>query len=111
MKASGRNALGATFAVVFGLANTLVAATEKDPTPGQWEWGAQINLWGAGIGGTTVGGDDVDISFNDLISNLDFAFMGTLAARRDKFTLFADLIYLDVSDGETTTANLIGCPV
>ena len=111
MKASGRNALGATFAVVFGLASTLVAATEKDPMPGQWEWGAQIYLWGAGIGGTTVGGDDVDISFNDLISHLDFAFMGTLAARRDKFMLFADLIYLNVSDGETTTANLIGFPV
>ena len=99
MKEFQRKALGIALAVSCGLADTSAFAAEQDPSPGQWEWGAQIYLWGAGIGGTIVDGDDLDISFNDLISNLDFAFMGTLAARRDKLTLFADLMYLDVTGG------------
>ena len=111
IKELGSKALLTTLAMSCGLASTLAVAAEQDPAPGHWEWGAQIYLWGAGIGGTTVGGDDVDISFNDLISNLDFAYMGTLAARRDKLTLFADLMYLDVTGSDSTTANLIGFPV
>ena len=99
MKEFQRKALGIALAVSCGLADTSAFAAEQDPSPSQWEWGAQIYLWGAGIGGTTVDGDDLDISFNDLISNLDFAFMGTLAARRDKLTLFADLMSLDVTGG------------
>lgn len=37
--------------------------------------------------------------------------MATLAAARDKWTLFADLIYLDVDDDTKSTANIVGFPV
>ena len=76
-----------------------------------WEWGGALYLWGAGIGGTTAEGDDIDVSFNDIIDNLDMAFMGVLQAQKGKWTLLADVIYLDVSAGQTSTANLIGQPV
>ncbi len=76
-----------------------------------WQFDGAVYLWGAGIGGTSAAGDDIDISFSDLIDNLDMAFMGSLEARKDKWTLLADVIYLDVSDGQTSTANLINRPV
>lgn len=78
---------------------------------GRWQWGAQLYLWGSGISGTTVTGDDIDIPFEDLISSLDLAFMGTLSASRGPWTLFADLLYMDVSEDDTTTADLVGFPV
>ena len=76
----------------------------------QWGYRAQIYLWVAGIDGDTVSGDDIDISFGDLISNLDFAFMGTLAAGKNKWTLFADVVYLNVSEETSSTANIIDVP-
>lgn len=54
-------------------------------------------MGGAGIGGTSSAGDDIDISFSDLIDDLNMAIMGSLQARKDKWTLLADVIYLAVS--------------
>lgn len=93
------------------LATTMPALSAEDMDSDKWEFGAQIYLWGAGIGVTTSEGDDIDISFSDLMSNLDMALMTTLVARKDKWTLFADIIYLDVSGTKThSTANIIGRP-
>ena len=84
---------------------------EQSTSEKHWQFEGTAYLWGAGIGGTTVAGDDIDISFEDIISNLDMAFMGTLAARKNRWTLFADLIYKDVSEEDRSTANIIGFPV
>ncbi len=76
-----------------------------------WQYSGAIYLWGAGIGATTTGGDDIDMSFSDLVKNLDFAFMGLIEANKGKWSLLADVIYLDISDDVTSTANLINRPV
>ncbi len=60
----------------------------------RWVYGVELYLWAASVGGETAGGDDIDISFNDIERGTKVGFMGTLAAARDKWTLFADLIYL-----------------
>ncbi len=80
-------------------------------TSDRWNYGAEIYLWGAGIGGTTQAGDDIDILFSDLLDNLDMALMTKLAARKNKWTLFTDIIYMDVSASQKGTANIIGRPV
>jgi hypothetical protein len=64
--------------------------------PGDWQYGATLYLWGAGIQGDTAGGAEVDIGFDTLISNLDMAFMGAFEARRDRWSFAADVVYLDV---------------
>jgi len=97
--------------LAFGLAAVPPVTVASGPEADRWEFAGEVFLWGASIGGTSSAGDDVDISFGDLIDNLDFAFMGKLAARRDRWTLFADLVYLDVEDGVNTTANIVGRPV
>jgi opacity protein-like surface antigen len=73
-----------------------VAADDADPTG--WSFGGNIYLWGASIGGETASGGDLDISFSDLLKNLDMAFMGGINARKDKWTLAADLIYLNADE-------------
>jgi hypothetical protein len=78
---------------------------------GRWAYGAEIYLWGASVGGETTSGNSVDVKFNDLIKNLKLGFMGAFGATRDKWTLFADLIYLDVEDNTKSTVSVLGNPV
>ena len=98
---------------VFALSFSLAQAADDPASAENWQFGGEIYLWGAGIGGETSAGDDIDISFSDILKNLDMAFMGSLAARKGKWTLFTDVIYLNVSDDKsrTTTADLIDRPV
>lgn len=87
-----------------------VAAMESRDSD-QWEFGGELYLWGAGIKGETTQGDDIDISFSDIIKNLNVGFMGTLSAHKDKWTLFADVVYMDISLDTRGTANIIGFPI
>jgi hypothetical protein len=94
------------------LTSTLgVAQADVATDDASWQFDGAVYLWGAGIGATTAAGDDIDISFSDLVENLDMAFMGVLQARRGKWSLLADVIYLNVSASETSTAKLINRPV
>lgn len=86
-------------------------ATASESGDDAWQYSGAIYLWGAGIGGTTTGGDDIDVSFSDLLKNLDMAFMGTLDANKGKWSVLADVIYFDVSKDSNSTANLINRPV
>ena len=88
------------------LAGTLVAASTGAWAAAQssrddWQYSATIYLWGAGIQGETTAGSKVDVSFSDLISNLNMAFMGAFEARKAQWSLLADVIYLNVgADGD-----------
>ena len=51
-------------------------------------------LWGSGFKGRVGIGDrsaDVDASFTDILGELNFGFMGSLEADRDKFVTVTDL--------------------
>ncbi|MCA0892842.1 hypothetical protein [Microbulbifer agarilyticus] len=63
-----------------------------------WLFGVEMYLWGASVGGETASGDDIDIGFDELVEDLKFGLMGTVAASRAQWTLFSDVIYLDVED-------------
>lgn len=63
----------------------------------EWNFSGGIYLWGTAIGGETSNGSEIDITFSDLIKNLDMAFMGNLEARRGKWLVAADLFYADIS--------------
>jgi hypothetical protein len=75
------------------------------PGSEEWQLGAEVYFWGASIGGTSATGGDIDIGIDTLLDDLDMAIMGAFGARKGKWTLAADLIYLDVSqknDGQIT---------
>lgn len=65
-----------------------------------WQFKAGVYLYAAGAKSETAFGSDLDISFIDLINNLNMAFMGNAEARKSKWSLAADVIYLNVgADG------------
>ena len=90
--------LAASILLIASVVPTTAAAdTDSD----KWKFDADIYLWGAGIKGTTATGGDIDISFNDLLNNLDMAFMGGLGATKGKYSLFLDALYLSVSGSDS----------
>ena len=110
MKKELKNIIIGTLILALVSIPMLTVAAETNTNMDDWKFEAQVYLWGADIGGQTVAGDDLDISFSDLMDNLDMAFMGTLVASKGKWVFLGDYIYLDVEDSDTSTANIIGRP-
>lgn len=90
--------LGLFFALV--LAYPVLA---EETSPDRWKISGDLYMWAPAIKGETNQGGDIDISFNDIIDNLDFTFMAGLAARKDKFSLLVDVIYMDLEDSSNYT--------
>jgi hypothetical protein len=78
------------FILVFTLSGTVLAQeAEKDSG---WQFGAEIYLWGASVGGTSGSGSDIDVDFDDLFKDLEIGFMGAFGAQKGKWMLLADVI-------------------
>jgi hypothetical protein len=60
------------------------AAAEATAQPEGWQFGADIYLWAAGMGGETAGGDTIDVPFDKILKNLDFAYKGAFHARNGR---------------------------
>jgi hypothetical protein len=97
-----------SFLLLFGLVITQTGVLEaEDATQDEgWQFGAQLYLWGAGIGGETVSRGGIDIDFDDVFRNLKMAFMGTVRARKGKWSLMLDAIYLDVGNDKTVAPGV-----
>jgi len=63
----------------------------------EWNYFGTIYLLAAGIEGTTVNGDDFELSFSDIIDNFDFGLMGVLGAQKGKWGFLSDIVYLNIS--------------
>jgi hypothetical protein len=74
----------------------------------EWKFDATIYLWASSIDIKPQDGDTIHLSFSDLLDNLDMAFMGALGARKDKWSLLADVIYMDVSVVQQGSAKVPG---
>jgi hypothetical protein len=83
---------------VLAAATQPAAAAEEATQEAGWEFGAEVYLWGSSIGGKTGSGSDIDIDFSSLFDDLEMAFMGLFGARKGKWSLLSDVIYLDVED-------------
>jgi hypothetical protein len=73
-----------------------MAQSESDDDDG-WDHSLAIYLWGAGISGTTASGSSVDVDFGTITDNLNFGAMGSYMGRKGKWSMLADVIYLDLS--------------
>jgi len=76
---------------IFGISPVL-AQTESSAPQDQWQFAASIYLWGADMGGTTMRGSEVEVGFSDLVDNLEMAFMGAFAARKNNWSFLTDVI-------------------
>ena len=90
----------------FALALSATPAAAQDRASDGWKWGAEIYFWAASLGGKTTSGADVDIGIDTIIDDLKFGAMGTIAGRKGKWGVFADMIYLDLGDSGATSVNV-----
>jgi hypothetical protein len=88
------------------LASPLSARAADPASPDSWKVAGDIYLWGASIGAETVTGGKVHVGFDTLLDHLDMAFMGGLGARKGRWTIGVDAIYMDVSGDSSGALTL-----
>jgi hypothetical protein len=82
-----------------------VQAAEPDEKSG-WEFAVVPYLWALGMdGSTTVKGQksDVDISFSDILKEMNIGFMFDFEARKDRFGFFVNPIYAKLGGNQTVS--------
>lgn len=104
-------ALLSSGALLYG-ATTLAAAQTTSP-PG-WQYEFTPYLWGAGTDGTTrvrsIDGSST-ASFSDVFTPIDFGLAGTFEARKDRWSILADGIYIKLSNSETNASSRINADI
>lgn len=95
--AATRNWLIAAVALACALPQQIFAAG--------WEYTAEMYIWGAQMDVTTPGGNEAEMPFYQILDDLDMTFMGLFSARNEKWSLTADVIYLDISQGRDRDAT------
>ena len=105
-----RLAASMAFVLCCFLGTALPAEVEIGSDPDRWEFGGSAYLWAAGVKGTDAAGDEIDVSFSDVLKDLDGGIMGIIAANKGKWTLIADIIYLSIHQETSSTADIIGIP-
>lgn len=96
------------FAVVISVALApLAAAAEPEES---WQFGASIYGWFPDIAGRTAfsdttGGGEFEVDVGDILDNLEMVFMGTFDARRGRWGVWTDAIYMDLGASQTGTRN------
>ncbi|UOM33629.1 hypothetical protein [Acuticoccus sp. I52.16.1] len=77
----------------------------------RWEVKGGAYLWAAGLDGNMgvrgLGPFDTHLSFFDILEDLEFTVMAAGEARYDRFGLFADFIYMNLTQAETDLAGFI----
>jgi len=101
---------------VLGAVVIPASAQTAPVSPDAWTWRATIYGWFPGINGTTKfedlqGGGEITANTNpnSYLSRLQFAFMGTLEARRGPWSVIGDAIYLNFGN-HASRINSIGGP-
>lgn len=86
------------------------ADTVEYQTPSGWTFTVSAYGWLAGIEGNVgVGGRvaNVDASIGDILSNFDIAVMGLAEARYERFGVFTDFNYVQLSASQDTPLGLL----
>ena len=76
-----------------------------------WQFQAVIYGYLPDIGGKTtfpagMGGSDINVDASTIIDNLKFVFMGNIEARKDRWGLFTDLMYLNVGGSKSQSRDV-----
>lgn len=80
----------------------------------EWKHEFAPYVWGAGIDGTTTVGTveaDVDMSFGDILDDLETGFMGAYRATRERFSVTVDGIYMGLGSAGRGPAGYVKADV
>lgn len=98
-------------AIVFSIMLALIgpapaaAQTAVPSDTDTWQFEITPYLFGAGLNGTTGSGGvstDVDMSFSDILANLDSGFMALFEARKGQWTFGLEGVYFKLKDEHTS---------
>jgi hypothetical protein len=100
-------ALAAAMLATLGLAPA-EARAQAAAAPGTgWTFDFTPYIWGAGMSGDVQGGAlppvGVDMSFSDILDNLDAGLMGAFEARNGRWGFLFDAIYMKLKDSGTAS--------
>ena len=82
-----------------------------------WQFGASIYGWFPDISGETAfglsGGNEFKIGIDDILENLEFTLMGVFDARKGRWGVLTDVIYMDVGNAKSGTreGTIGGSPI
>lgn len=107
--------LGVALLLFFCWANS---AAGQDIDSDKWQFDVTLYGWFTDIGGTVnhpggvVPGGPFDVDVSDIIDNLSMVFMGGFEARKNKWSIIGDVIYLGIgNDKDTFVTSGSGVPV
>lgn len=88
-------------------------AAAQDTGMGGWSWAVTPYLWGSGLSGDIgalagVPPVSIDVSFSDILSNLDMAAFATMSGNNGQFGISGDLQYTKLSTSSRSLAPLYG---
>ena len=89
------------------IATPLRAQAEESIISDDWQFDAQVYLWAADFGGEMGAGVPFAVPFDTLVDNLDMGFYGAFEARKGKWLIFTDAVYLNVTFNGSTTLEPI----
>lgn len=88
------------------------------PGPGPFDGPLQVSItpyvWGVNLSGhTTVRGvkADVDVSFSDILKDLNGAVMLDAVIRKGRFAIFLDTVFSQLEDGAASVGGAVGVDV
>jgi len=89
-----------------GLAAGLLAAPASGQITDQWKFGAAVYGWFPSLSGDTTfpprqGGSSITVDADTILSDLKFVFMGSFEARKGRWGVFTDFIYMDLGDSRS----------
>lgn len=76
------------------------------PAASGWNFTAEVYGWMPSINPKLASGQELEIDFNDILDSLQFTFMGAFKAKKDRWGLFADLVYLDIEQSKSGSISV-----
>ena len=106
MKGSARSNIFITVSLLLLVCSAVNVSAAEVSVEEEWKFGAELYFWGASIAGQSANGSDIDVDVGDILSSVEFAFMGTVGASKGKWSLAADVIYLNAEDSDAIAPGL-----
>ena len=100
---SGNSVFAGIMAVFLFFTTPLTAKAADTYNSGDWEYSASVYMWMPSLKGETNSGVDFDVDFGTLLDNLKMTFMGAFEARNGSWSLFSDIVYLNVGGSKSGT--------
>ena len=72
---------------------------------GDWHVSGKVYLWASDTSVSTTEGQEVVAEFEDVIDDVELAFMGSLAARKGRWSWFGDILFVAIDARDTLPVN------